>query len=204
MTALLLVALAYLLGSIPFGIVVTRLQGGTDLRAVGSGNIGATNVLRAAGTRAAALTLIGDLGKGALAVALARGVGASAAVVAAVALAAVLGHLYPIFAGFRGGKGVATALGVVTAAMPAVGLLLLLVWLLVAALWRLSSLAALVATAVLPVATGLLDGREPMLRLAVALAVLVVWRHRENIRRLRHGTEGRIGEKPRPRPAGSA
>ena len=192
---LFLVAVAYLLGSVPCGIVIARLQGNVDLRRVGSGNIGATNVLRAVGKGAAALTLLGDIGKGALAVSVARWVGASSEVVAAVALAAVVGHLLPVFARFRGGKGVATTLGVVLAAVPVVGGLLLLIWLAVAAIWRYSSLAALSATAALPPLVWLLDGRPAMLGASGILLVLIFARHRDNIRRLLAGTEGKIGQK---------
>jgi glycerol-3-phosphate acyltransferase PlsY len=192
------VAIAYLAGSVPFGLLIARLKGNVDLRRVGSGNIGATNVLRAVGKGAAALTLVGDIGKGAAAVVLARGLGASSWVLAAVALAAVLGHLFPIFLGFRGGKGVATTLGVVLAAMPAVGGLLILVWLLVAVVWRYSSLAALAAAVARPPLAWLLDGRPVMVLFGVLSAALIFWRHRENIKRLRHGTEGKIGQKARP------
>ena len=127
-----------------------------------------------------------------------QGLGASSRVLAAVALAAILGHLFPVFLGFRGGKGVATTLGVVLAAMPAVGGLLLLVWLLVAVVWRYSSLAALAAAAALPALAWLLDGRPDMVLLGALSAALIFWRHRENIERLRHGTEGKIGQKARP------
>jgi acyl phosphate:glycerol-3-phosphate acyltransferase len=195
---LLLAAIAYLAGSVPFGLLIARIQGKVDLRRVGSGNIGATNVLRAVGKGAAALTLLGDIGKGAAAVGLARGVGASSWVLAAVALAAVLGHLFPIFLGFRGGKGVATTLGVVLVAMPAVGGLLLLIWLLVAVAWRYSSLAALAAATALPALAWLIDGRPAMILLGALLTGLLFWRHRENIERLCHGTEGKIGQKARP------
>ena len=191
------VTAAYLLGSVPFGVVVARFSGGVDLRRVGSGNIGATNVLRAVGKAAAALTLAGDIGKGILAVGAARWVGADALILALAALAAVLGHVYPVWAGFRGGKGVATTLGVVLGAMPDVGALLLVIWLAVAAVSRYSSLAALVATAALPLLTWLLDGRPAMLGLSAVLVMLVVVRHAENIRRLAAGTEGRIGQKAR-------
>jgi acyl phosphate:glycerol-3-phosphate acyltransferase len=194
----ILVAIAYLAGSVPFGLLIARLKGNVDLRRVGSGNIGATNVLRAVGKGAAALTLIGDIGKGAAAVVLARGVGAPSRILAAVALAAVLGHLFPIFLGFRGGKGVATTLGVVLAAMPVVGGLLLLVWLLVAVVWRYSSLAALAAAAALPALVWLLDERPVMVLFGALAAALIFWRHRENIGRLCHGTEGKIGQKARP------
>jgi glycerol-3-phosphate acyltransferase PlsY len=196
-TDLLLTVAAYLLGSVPFGVLVARRTGGVDLRRVGSGNIGATNVLRAVGKAAAAATLLGDVGKGALAVGLARLAGAGPGVVAAAGLAAVLGHLFPVFARFRGGKGVATALGVVLAAMPPVGLGLLLVWIAAAAAWRYSSLAALLAALALPPLAWAVDGRRPMVVLAALLAVLVIGRHRENLRRLRAGTEGKIGQKAR-------
>ena len=194
---LVLGAAGYLLGSIPFGVVIARGAGNVDLRRVGSGNIGATNVLRAVGKGAAALTLLGDIGKGALAVGLARWTGASATLVAAVGLAAVLGHLFPVWAGFRGGKGVATTLGVVLGAMPSVGGLLVVIWVAVAAITRYSSLAALVATTTMPLLVWLADGRPAMLALSGALVVLVVVRHRENIGRLWAGTEGKIGQKAR-------
>jgi glycerol-3-phosphate acyltransferase PlsY len=188
---------AYLLGSIPFGVLIARVAGDVDLRRVGSGNIGATNVLRAVGRGAAALTLVGDMGKGALAVGLARWADAAAPDVAMVALAAVLGHLFPVWSGFRGGKGVATTFGVILAAMPAVGGLLLGIWLGVAAVFRYSSLAALAATATMPALAWLMDGRPAMLVLSGALLILVVARHRENIRRLLAGTEGKIGQTAR-------
>ncbi len=194
---LVLVAVAYLLGSIPFGVLVARAQGGVDLRRVGSGNIGATNVLRAVGKGAAALTLLADIGKGALPVALGRWLGVAAPVLAAIALAAVGGHLFPVFGRFRGGKGVATTLGVVLVGMPVVGSLLILIWLAVATLSRYSSLASLTASAALPILTWVLDGRPAMLALSGALLVLVVFRHRENIARLLAGTEAKIGQKVR-------
>ena len=194
---LIVLAAGYVLGSIPFGVVIARAASDVDLRHVGSGNIGATNVLRVVGKGAAALTLLGDIGKGALAVGLARWTGASAALVAAVGLAAVLGHLFPVWAGFRGGKGVATTLGVILGTMPIVGGLLLVIWLAVAAITRYSSLAALVATATMPLFAWLMDGRPAMVALSGALLVLVVVRHRENIGRLLAGTEGKIGQKAR-------
>jgi glycerol-3-phosphate acyltransferase PlsY len=196
-TALLLVVGAYLLGSVPFGVVVARCSGGVDLRRVGSGNIGATNVLRAVGKTAAVLTLLGDIGKGALAVGAGRLTGADPALLAALGLAVVLGHVFPVFAGFRGGKGVATTLGVVLTTMPAVGGLLLLIWLVVAARWRYSSLAALVAAAAMTPLAAWLDRRPAMLVMAAVLTVLVGWRHADNLRRLRQGTEGKIGHKAR-------
>ncbi|MBI2163492.1 MAG: glycerol-3-phosphate acyltransferase, partial [candidate division NC10 bacterium] len=136
-----------------------------------------------------------DMGKGAAAVGLGRWLEVSPAVLALIALAAVAGHLFPVFGGFRGGKGVATTLGVVLAAMPVVGALLLLLWLLVAAAWRYSSLAALVASAAMPVLAWLVDGRPAMLGLSGTLFLVVLLRHRENIARLWKGTEGKIGQR---------
>ena len=190
-----LVVGAYLLGSVPFGLLIARLQGGVDIRRVGSGNIGATNVLRALGKGAAALTLVGDIGKGALPVSIGRALGVSPALLAIIALAAVVGHLLPVFLGFRGGKGVATIMGVVLAAMPAVGVSLLVIWMGVAIIWRYSSLASLAAAAALPILAWVLDGRGAMLALAGTLFLLVLLRHRENIARLYRGTEGKIGQR---------
>ena len=189
---LLLVALAsYLLGSVPFGVVITRALGLGDLRQIGSGNIGATNVLRTGNRAAAAATLILDAAKGAVAVLLARAwVGPDAAQVAA--LFAFLGHLYPVWLQFRGGKGVATFLGTLLALAWPVGLAACATWAVTAAVSRISSLSALVAAGLAPVWL-LLFGHGQMLALVVILAVLVFLRHGANIARLRAGTEPRIG-----------
>jgi glycerol-3-phosphate acyltransferase PlsY len=189
---LLLVALAsYLLGSVPFGLVITRALGLGDLRQIGSGNIGATNVLRTGNRAAAAATLILDAAKGAVAVLLARAwVGPDAAQVAA--LFAFLGHLYPVWLGFRGGKGVATFLGTLLALAWPVGLAACASWAVTAAVSRISSLSALVAAGLAPVWL-LIFGRGQMLALVIILAALVFLRHRANIARLRAGTEPRIG-----------
>jgi len=185
-------ALAYLLGSVPFGIVMAKLFGLGDLRKIGSGNIGATNVLRTGNKLAAALTLIGDAGKGGAAVLAARAlVGEDTAQVAG--LAAFLGHLFPVFLGFRGGKGVATFLGVLLALAWPVGLAACGTWLAVAAALRYSSLAALGAALSAPV-WALVLGRESVTILCIALATLVFVTHRSNIRRLAVGTEPRIGK----------
>jgi glycerol-3-phosphate acyltransferase PlsY len=182
---------AYLVGSIPFGLVLARVMGLGDLRTIGSGNIGATNVLRTGNKLAALLTLLLDAGKGAAAVLAARAIaGEGAAQVAA--LAAFAGHLYPVFAGFRGGKGVATFLGVLLALAWPVGLAACAAWLAAALAFRFSSLAALVAAALSPVLAVLLGQRE-LVGLCILLAALVLWRHHENIARLRQGTEPRIG-----------
>lgn len=187
-------ALAYLLGSVPFGIVMARLFGLGDLRKIGSGNIGATNVLRTGNRTAAALTLVLDAGKGGLAVLLARALlGEDAAQVAG--FAAFLGHCYPVFLRFRGGKGVATFLGTLLALAWPVGLAACATWAAVAALTRISSLSALVAAVVAPL-LALFLGRPDAVLLLVLLAVLILVRHAANIRRLLDGTEPRIGKKP--------
>ncbi len=192
---LLLTALfGYLLGSIPFGILVTRAMGLGDLRSIGSGNIGATNVLRTGNKGAALATLLLDGGKGAGAVLLARWLlgGEDAAQVAGCA--AFLGHLFPVWLGFRGGKGVATFLGLFLALDWQVGLALCLTWLVTAVVTRYSSIAALIAAASAGLwILWLTDGN--LLVLALVLTVLVYVRHSENLKRLKAGTEPRIGQK---------
>ncbi|WP_170119082.1 glycerol-3-phosphate 1-O-acyltransferase PlsY [Roseicyclus mahoneyensis] len=188
--------LAYLLGSVPFGIVVTRAMGLGDLRQIGSGNIGATNVLRTGNKLAAALTLILDAGKAGLAVLVARATLAEDAGQLA-GFAAFLGHCYPVFLRFKGGKGVATFFGTILALSWPVGLAACAIWVVVAALARISSLAGLVAAALAPVAA-LALGRGDAVALLVLLGVLIFLRHAGNIRRLIAGTEPRIGKKPKP------
>jgi glycerol-3-phosphate acyltransferase PlsY len=183
--------LAYLLGAVPFGIVMARLFGLGDLRRIGSGNIGATNVLRTGNRVAALLTLVLDAGKGAIAVLAARAaIGEDAAQMAG--FFAFLGHCYPVFLRFRGGKGVATFLGTLLALAWPVGLAACAVWALAAAMSRISSLAALAAAAASPLAAALL-GHAAAAALTVALAALIFARHHANIRRLLAGTEPRIG-----------
>lgn len=194
LTLLALTALAaYLLGSVPFGIVIARIMGLGDLRSIGSGNIGATNVLRTGNRAAAAATLILDAGKGAGAVLAARALaGGDAAQLAG--LAAFLGHLYPVYLRFRGGKGVATFIGTALALAWPVGLAVCASWLVAARLWRYSSLAGMVGAASAPV-WALILGWGEMAVLMALLAALVILRHRDNIARLRAGTEARIGRK---------
>ncbi|MDG1280728.1 MAG: glycerol-3-phosphate 1-O-acyltransferase PlsY [Pseudorhodobacter sp.] len=191
---LILVAVfGYLLGSVPFGIVITRALGLGDLRKIGSGNIGATNVLRTGNKPAAAATLILDAGKGGIAVLIARAlVGGDAAQIAG--LMAFLGHLYPVWLGFKGGKGVATFLGTLLALSWPVGLAACASWLVAAALGRISSLAALVAAAS-STFWMVLFGQSHMIFVGMIMTLLVYWRHRENIARLRAGTEPKIGKK---------
>jgi glycerol-3-phosphate acyltransferase PlsY len=181
----------YLLGSIPFGLLITLLTGGGDIRKVGSGNIGATNVLRTGNRWAAVATLICDAGKGALAVLLVRAhYNDSMAVFAG--LGAFLGHLFPVWLGFKGGKGVATFLGVTLALAWPVGLFAAATWIAAAAIWRISSLSALVAAALTPVAMMLL-GNPLYALLTFVMAVLIFVMHRENIARILAGREPRIG-----------
>lgn len=191
MSFLLAAVGGYLLGSVPFGIVMARLFGLGDLRRIGSGNIGATNVLRTGNRLAAALTLVGDAGKGAAAVLLVRALAAPEAAQLA-GVAAFLGHCYPVWLGFRGGKGVATFLGTLLALAWPVGIAACATWLLTAAITRISSLAALGAAATAPLWAVVL-GPAATVAAAAGLAALVFLRHRENIARLRAGTEPRIG-----------
>ncbi|MGB0497159.1 MAG: glycerol-3-phosphate 1-O-acyltransferase PlsY [Rubricella sp.] len=183
----------YLLGSIPFGVLVSRAFGLGDLRRIGSGNIGATNVLRTGNKGAAALTLVLDGAKGAVAVLIAAELyGGLAAQIAA--LGAFIGHLYPVWLRFRGGKGVATFLGLMLALHWPAGLAACLAWLATAFLSRISSLSALVAAALAPVWLWL-TGAEPLIWLAVLLGVLIFARHGANIARLVRGEEPRIGDR---------
>ena len=186
---------AYLIGSIASAILVCRAMGLPDPRSEGSGNPGATNVLRMAGKGPAAATLAGDVLKGVVAVLLARSLSLPPATVALVALAAFVGHLYPLYFRFRGGKGMATALGAIAAlAWPVAGVMCAL-WLAVAAATRYSSLASMTAAVGAPIAAfGLAPGAPNVTVLAV-IAALVLWRHRANIRRLADGTESRIGRR---------
>jgi acyl phosphate:glycerol-3-phosphate acyltransferase len=191
------IVLGYALGSIPFGLLLTRAAGLGDIRAIGSGNIGATNVLRTGKRGLAAATLLLDAAKGAGAVLLAatlagQNAGSSAGLWAG--LGAVLGHLFPVWLAFRGGKGVATGLGVLLAAFWPVGLIACAVWLAVARLLRISSAGALAAFACAPVAAWALGERPPAL-FAVVIALLVFIRHEPNIRRMLAGTEPKIGSK---------
>jgi glycerol-3-phosphate acyltransferase PlsY len=182
----------YLLGSIPFGLLLTRMIG-VDIRKVGSGNIGTTNVLRTGNKGLAAATLLLDGGKGAVAVLLATHfAGVGAGMLAGVA--AFIGHCYPVWLKFRGGKGVATLLGVALAAVPVAGVVALLAWAAAAAVTRYSSVGGMTAAVAAPVAAFALGQPHAALSLA-AMAVILIWKHRENIGRLRSGTESKIGAK---------
>ena len=184
--------LGYLLGSIPFGLVLTKLAGLGDIRSIGSGNIGATNVLRTGRKDLALATLLLDGGKGAVAVLIARVVSEDLTVIAGGA--AILGHLFPVWLKFKGGKGVATTLGTLIAANWMVGIGACVVWLVMAVVFRYSSLSALIAVAAAPL-LALWLGTMPQAWLAAFAAVLVWIRHHENIRRLLKGEEPKIGKK---------
>jgi acyl phosphate:glycerol-3-phosphate acyltransferase len=191
---LLALAFGYLLGSIPFGLVLTKLTGGPDLRAVGSGNIGATNVLRTGRKALAAATLIGDMLKGTVAVLLAQQFGLGAAIAGGLAagLGAFLGHLFPVWLGFKGGKGVATYIGVLLALVWQAALAFGVIWIAVAAATRYSSLSALIASAATPAILWFM-GYPAEAALFLILTALIWFMHRANIARLLNGTEGKIG-----------
>jgi glycerol-3-phosphate acyltransferase PlsY len=195
MSAALAILAAYLLGSIPFAVISSRLFGLADPRSYGSGNPGATNVLRSGHKKAALMTLIGDALKGVLAVVAARQFGLSDTVVALVALAVFLGHLYPVFLGFKGGKGVATAAGVLLALDPVLGIVTLAVWLLVAYVSRYSSLAALCAAVAAPLVSALMQGGSTQTLIVGLLGMALIGKHWQNLQRLLAGQETKIGGK---------
>ncbi|NML14974.1 glycerol-3-phosphate 1-O-acyltransferase PlsY [Azohydromonas caseinilytica] len=208
LSSLLILLGAYLLGSLSFAVIVSRLMGLSDPRSYGSKNPGATNVLRSGNRKAAALTLLFDALKGSAAVliaqALAPRLGWGDSTVAFAGLAAFVGHLWPVFFHFKGGKGVATALGVLLALNPLLGLATLATWLIIAWFFRYSSLAAIVAAAFAPFYELLIWGPS-MTALAIAvMGLLLIWRHSGNIRKLLAGTESRIGQKAAPAASSAA
>lgn len=190
---LLLTVAAYLVGSLSAAIIVCKLLGLPDPRTQGSRNPGATNVLRFGGKKAAAIVLVGDSVKGLLPVLVAQWLRVDDNVLAAVGLAAFLGHLYPLFFGFHGGKGVATAFGVLLGIAWPVALAAVATWLLVAKIFRISSLAALSAALLAPLFLWLNQASQPVLIMSWVMSLLLLWRHRGNIQRLITGEEGRIG-----------
>ena len=189
---------AYLIGSLSFAVIVSKYYGMDDPRTYGSGNPGATNVLRSGKKKAAALTLLGDALKGLVAVVLARclqdALNLSDITIAAVAVAALVGHMWPLFFGFKGGKGVATALGVLLALSPATALVCAAIWLVMAFGFKVSSLAALVATVAAPLVAFWLMPYPSWALATVVIAVLVLYRHKSNIQNLLQGKEGKIGD----------
>jgi glycerol-3-phosphate acyltransferase PlsY len=195
MSAALAFALAYLVGSIPFAVVVSRAMGLPDPRSFGSGNPGTTNVLRSGSRTAAALTLAGDTAKGWFAVWAASRMGLAAEVVAVAAVAVFLGHVFSVWLRFKGGKGVATAAGVLFAIDWRVGLAVLVVWLTVVVVSRYSSLGAVTSALFAPVAVYFLPGPGPVMLAACVMSAVLLWRHQGNIRKLLRGEESRIGEK---------
>ena len=187
---LLALAVGYLLGSIPFGLLVTRLSGRGDLRDIGSGNIGATNVLRTGSKGLAALTLLLDAAKGAAAVMIAQHYWPEGTYHAAAG--AMVGHLYPVWLKFKGGKGVATLLGVIAPLLPIAAIVYVLLWAGMLLVWRISSVAGMVAAISAPV-TAALMGERALFPMLVGFAILVIWKHRDNLVRMKDGTEPRIG-----------
>jgi acyl phosphate:glycerol-3-phosphate acyltransferase len=196
------ILIAYLIGSLSFALIVSRLAGLPDPRSYGSGNPGATNVLRTGRKVAALATLAGDGGKGWLAVFLAQrfaaDYGVDAGGIAACAVAVLLGHLFPLFFGFKGGKGVATALGILLAINVWLGLASLATWSVIAAIFRYASLAALVAAVFAPLYAFFLFGASPALPAVILISALLVWRHRSNVLKLAAGRESRIGQTQDP------
>jgi glycerol-3-phosphate acyltransferase PlsY len=188
---LVLSAVAFLLGSIPTGMLIARTRG-IDLRKKGSGNIGATNVLRTAGRGAALLTLVGDATKGALAVLIARHFGAGIFYEGIIGICAVLGHNYSLFLKFKGGKGVATSFGALSIYSPQTGLITIIIWLMTVLITRYSSLGALVSFGILPLSGFVVDSRAKF-PIFLLMALMIFIRHRENIARLISGTERKIG-----------
>lgn len=194
MLGVFFVLLGYILGSVPTGLLAGWSRG-VDVRKVGSGNIGTANVLRSAGKLAAVLTLLGDMLKGLIPVALARVFTGNLWIPAAVALAAVVGHCWPIFLRFKGGKGVATGAGTSIALAPPVGLGMFALWWIVTFVFRYTSLAAIVVTVVTPIAFWLTGQPLPYVLYTIVGGILVLWRHRENARALIKGTERKVGQK---------
>jgi glycerol-3-phosphate acyltransferase PlsY len=192
---LLLIAGAYLVGSVSSAIVVCRLMGLPDPRTQGSNNPGATNVLRIGGKKAAAITLLGDSLKGLVPMLAGHLLGAGPAVLAAIGLAAFLGHLYPVFFGFQGGKGVATALGVQLGLYWPIGLSVAAIWLFVAKVLKISSLSALICMGLAPVVVWIFWPEPVLVGAQVLITVILFWRHRSNIQNLLSGKEGQLTEK---------
>jgi glycerol-3-phosphate acyltransferase PlsY len=194
MTDYLLIIAAYLMGSVSSAIIVCKLMGLPDPRTQGSNNPGATNVLRIGGKKAAAITLLGDSLKGFIPVLIANLMGVTPLILAAVALAAFLGHLYPLFFGFKGGKGVATALGVQFGLGWQIGAGVGLIWLIMAKVVKISSLSALVSMALAPLVVWLFWPAPELIGVQVVISLILFWRHRSNIRNLISGKEGKINQ----------
>ncbi len=195
MTDFILITTAYLVGSLSMAIIVCKLTGLPDPRTQGSGNPGATNVLRLGSKKLAALVLLGDMSKGLLPVLLARYLDVSTLTLALTGLAAFLGHCYPVFFSFRGGKGVATALGVILGLSWLTGLLLIIIWILMALIFRISSLAAISAAIMAPFISLFTLPTPDLIMMVCTVTIILIWRHRINIQKLYLGTEPRIGSR---------
>jgi glycerol-3-phosphate acyltransferase PlsY len=190
---IILLFISFILGSIPFGIIIARAKG-VDLKQVGSGNIGATNVLRSLGKWPALLTLLGDVLKGTLAVAIGRYLGVGPVYEGLAGVSAILGHNFSLFLGFKGGKGVATSFGVLSIFSPHAALFTFIIWLMIVIFTKYSSLGALVSFGLLPVNILFFDGKEKLLN-AILITILIFIQHRDNIHRLINGTERKIGQR---------
>lgn len=189
------VIMAYLLGSISFGLLIAHKQKGIDIREHGSGNIGATNVFRVVGKKAGILTLLGDGLKGGVSVLLAQGLGGSAMAMALAGLAVVLGHMFPVFSHFRGGKGVATGLGVFLILMPWATLLAGAIWITCCLIWRYVSVASMTAAFSLPIFAFFLGASNTFVIAGIGIGLLIIWRHQDNLERLWQGRESKIGSR---------
>ncbi len=187
-----LIVLAYLMGSVSFGLILARWHGGVDLRQSGSGNIGATNVARSLGKTAGLLTLFGDCVKGVIPLLLAQSWGSSILITALAALAAVLGHMFPWYARFRGGKGVATALGVLVPTLPLPLLGGLVIWIIVVAISRYVSAGSILAAVLIPILAGIFRYPWPLVTAAGLIAFLILVKHRANVQRLMQGSESKL------------
>lgn len=188
-----LIVISYLLGSVPVGLIVARLMGGADPRTSGSGNIGATNINRTLGKGAGILTLLGDMAKGAAPVFYAIHYAGGSDLISLVALATVVGHIFPLYLGFKGGKGVATALGVLIAVSPLAALICAAVFGVIVFFTRYVSLGSMYAAVTMPLALALVPGKLYFVPVSVLIAMLIVFKHKENIKRLRERTENRLG-----------
>jgi glycerol-3-phosphate acyltransferase PlsY len=196
MNFFLLILFSFVMGSIPFGAAIARVKG-INLREVGSGNIGATNVLRSAGRIPAVLTLAGDIMKGAIPVVIANSLLRDPLTIGIIGLSAISGHIFSVFLSFKGGKGVATSIGVLLAYSPLVAVITVVLWLAVAGITRYSSLGAVVSFAVLPLSMYLFDPVREKMIVSAIITILLLLKHVDNIQRLIRGTESRIGEKVR-------
>lgn len=192
-SSIALIVISYLLGSVPIGLVVARLMGGADPRSGGSGNIGATNINRTLGKGAGLATLIGDMGKGAVPVYYAIYYVGGPDLISLVALAAIVGHIFPIYLGFKGGKGVATSFGVLIVVSPLAALICAVVFGAIVFFTRYVSLGSMYAAVTMPLALALVPGKLYFVPVSVLIAMLIVFKHKENIKRLRERTENRLG-----------